>query len=250
MELNEKQIEMVGEYIQGNLKDDDLATFLQNIEENPLLQEELRIQQAIQDGIEHRNNLKLRTRFKEISEETKHPKKETKIFSLKFIRMVASVAAIMLVCFAAYTLMNQTSDVESIYASYFEPSDLTSTRSSDISEVEASAKRLYIEKKYDKALPLLNEALAINPSSNLRLAYGSALLKCNKLEEARTQFTSIIEANDPLYIDQAKWYMGLLELNNGDLGSAKTFLNQLIGDSNSDYHSEAVALLKELDKLQ
>lgn len=257
MELNEKQIERIDNFLQGRLSGDELLTFESELEENTLLKEELAIRKAIQDGIEHKNNVALRARLNKISEETKSETKEetkltpknTKVVSINYFRYIASIAAIGLLCFFAYNLLDGGADTDTLYASYFEPAELTITRSTDIETEMVDLKEFYNTKKYDKALPLFQSLINENQTSNFKLAYGSTLLKCNKLAEAKSQFQSIINANDPLYADQARWYLGLVELKSGNVDACKSYLNDLASDTGSDNHDQAKALLQELSDL-
>ncbi len=251
MEPNEKNRELVGLYLQGRLEGEGLSSFLKAVQGNDALKEELNIQQAILEGIEYKNNRELRTRLNKIAEESKISKTETKIFSMRFLKIMSSVAAIGLLCFAAYFLLNKTSDTDAIYAKYFEPSELTITRSTDLESDLVIVNELYNTKKYDKSLPIFKKIIAKNPtSSNLRLAYGSALLKCTKTNLAREQFTYIIDSKDPLFSDQSGWYLALLELKESNIEETKENLSFLIEDSNSDFYLEAQSLLKELEGLE
>lgn len=251
MELNEKQIESIGLYLQGSLKGTHLSDFLKELENSKAMKAELKLQSAILEGIEHKNNLELRSKFKEISKEINEAPKEAKVVKMPLIKIISSIAAISLVCLAAYFLMNTKSDTDSLYASYFEPSELTITRSTDIDADLATLKELYNTQQYDKAVPLFESVVAQNPSSsNLRLAYGNALLKCKKTSLARQQFEYIINAKDPLFIDQGRWYLALTALKEKNVDQAIEILDVLNKDANSDFHSEAQSLLNEIKDLK
>jgi len=258
MELNEKHIELVGLYLQGRLEGDELALFLKEVEQNATLKKELGVQKSIQEGLEHHNNQELRARFKKIAAEQKaskgstkeNSKENTRVIPMSMMRILASAAAILLLCLAAYFLMQPSSDSDSLFAQYFEPSELTITRSTDLDPNLVKLKELYNTKKYDEAGPLFQKILEADPSSsNLRLAYGNTLMKCKKMDLARKQFTYILEAKDPLFTDQARWFLGLLELKAGKISKAKEYFSYLINDSNADFHAEAKALVKELEEI-
>ena len=48
----------------------------------------------------------------------------------------------------------------------------------------------------------------------------------------------------------SKWYLGLLELKDGNVNKAKEYFSTLVKDPNADFHSEAKALLKELEEIK
>lgn len=249
MELNEKHIEQIGLYLQGRLKGDQLSSFLEEVKQNAALKEELDLQQTILNGIEHKQNQELRARFKKISEEVKYKEKEAKVVPMPLIKIIASIAAVCLICFAAYFVLDNSSDSETLFAKYYEPSEVTITRSTDMEADLVKAKELYHTKQYDKALPLFKNIIASNPSSaDLRLAYGNTLLNCNKLNLAREQFNYIIDSDDPLYSDQSRWYLGLLELRAGNNIKAVEVLSPLVRNADSDFHLEAKALLAEIQE--
>ena len=138
-----------------------------------------------------------------------------------------------------------------MYADYFVPSELTITRSTDLEADLVNVKELYNTNKYDQALPLFQRVIENDPTaSNLRLAYGNALMKCNRLNEARAQFDYILNANDPLYSDQSRWYLGLLDLKEGKTDSAISNFNILAGNPNADFSTEANLILEALEGLK
>ena len=241
-------MDLIGAYLQGRLKGDALTQFLSEVESNPTLKKELELQQAIQDGIEFHHNQQLRKRFEKIKQEAGAPQ-QPKIRYLRFVRIAASTAAVIILCFAAYTFFFPSENHMSIYANYFEPAQLSITRSTDIDAQLAELKELYNTKQYEKALPLFESVLDKEPTSNLRLAYGSALLNSKNITEAKSQFESILKANDPLYSDTSRWYLALLELRQGNIDAAKSHLQDLVSDESSDYHEEAKQLIEDLDKL-
>ncbi|MEM9548902.1 MAG: hypothetical protein AAGA77_23150 [Bacteroidota bacterium] len=251
MGLEEKHIDQIDAYLQGQLKGDELSSFLKEVAENEELRRELDIQKAIQEGIEHKNNQDVRNRLNQISAEFDSPEKEAKVVSVGWGRIVSSIAAVLLLCFAAYFLFDRTSDTGAIYAKHFHPSELTITRSTDVDAELVILKELYNTQNYENALPLFEQVINADPSaSNLRLAYGNALMKCMKMDLASAQFEYIITIKDPLYIDQARWYLALVELNEGNLVDCRALLQRLGGDTESDYHSEALRLLDELKNVE
>ena len=249
MDQEEKHIDLVGQYLRGSLEGEELSSFLKELEENDVLKKELKIQQAIADGIEHQSNLEVRKKLQAIADENKKP--GASIFSLPIFKIVSGIAAVVVLCLAAYFLLNPSQNGQSIYADYFQPSDLTITRSTDIESDLVLVTELYNTKKYDQALPLFKKVLENDPLDiNLQLAYSSTLMKCNKNSEAREVLSAILVSNDPLYSDQARWNLALLDVKTGNIGNAKESLNALADDEKSDYFSEAREVLEKLNSLE
>ena len=250
MDQEEKHIDLVGKYLRGSLAGEELSSFLKELEENEALKEELKIQQAIAEGIEHQSNLEVRKKLQAIAAEENN-KPGTSIFSMPIFKLVSGIAAVAVLCFAAYFLLNPSQNEQSIYADYFQPSELTITRSTDNESDVVLVTELYNTKKYDQALPLFEKVLESDPqNTNLQLAYSSALMKCNKNTEAREVLNNIINSNNPLFIDEARWILALLDVKTGNINSAKENLNLLAGDEKSYNFSEAREVLEKLNSIE
>lgn len=135
-----------------------------------------------------------------------------------------------------------------IYAEYYEPYNLNfGTRSTDTEQQLADAGTLYKAGKYAEALPIFESVLVQNPTeSKARLAAGICHLELGKNGEALATFKPLIDADDPLFSEQALWYSALATIKNGDMGSAKQLLEKFTANEESQFHEKAVDILKEL----
>ena len=81
-------------------------------------------------------------------------------------------------------------------------------------------------------MPVFLELLKEEPdNAEVQLAIGICQLELEQFENASQTFTSV---NNPLYKDQAQWYMAMTFLKQSDLTSARTIL-ELIEKGDFNY---------------
>jgi len=67
-----------------------------------------------------------------------------------------------------------------------------------------------------------------------------------KYQKAKTSFDNIISDKDNLFIEQAKWYLGMCYLKTENTEKAENVLKEIIKEE-SYYKDVAVKVLKDLD---
>ena len=246
MKINRDQQESIDRFLQGQLEGDNLDDFLKEIKTNPAMAKELQIQQDMAQGIEFHGNRQLRQRFRKISAEVKNNTGKTKNNKGRIIKFILAAAVIiLLVCF---NLFFQKPASEKLFAQFYEPSVLSITRNGDADNQLAQAEKLYNNKNYNAAIPLLQSILKTQTqNSQIQLALGNAYVNDDKPESAIQQFQSILDRNDALYADQAKWFLALTYLKTNQLEKSKGLLEELANDTGADFHEEAEDLVKFLE---
>ncbi|HEY5825573.1 MAG TPA: tetratricopeptide repeat protein, partial [Cyclobacteriaceae bacterium] len=104
--------------------------------------------------------------------------------------------------------------------------------------------RAYDQGDYAKAATLFKEALTEKEDPGILLLLGNANLVLGNVEEAQHNFLTLIKDFDDLDA-QAKLYLGLSYLKQGDSKKAKLILQEL-GDPAATYSKKAKELLNNL----
>lgn len=140
----------------------------------------------------------------------------------------ASAAAIALFVGSAVYFVATNSNVSSLdlYAQYYQPfADDIQVRNQDAASLHNSASQLYKAKKYDEALPLFKDILKGEPdNAELQIVIGICQLELEHYEQANQSFSAI---QNPLFKDQAYWYLAMNFLKQSDMENAKTILETI-----------------------
>lgn len=240
--------EKLDRYIKGQLQGTDLTDFQREINNNPMLAKEVKKHQVIAKGIEAYGNEKLKQHLKQFRagmlEESKPQKKSTG----KIIRFIIAAAAAVAFLIFMRQLWPQAATSQQLFAQSYEVYDASfSSRDTDAAIDLAQAEKLYKSKAYQQAIPLLENAVQQqSTNAQLQLALGNAYLLNEQAPKAIPLFQSIINRNDALYGDQAKWYLALTYLKLEQTANCKQLIEQLASNPEADFHQEAKALLVQL----
>lgn len=126
------------------------------------------------------------------------------------------------------------------YPNVFEPT----LRSGEVNE-RSEAFRAYEEGKYQRAVELFTKMQTGNSDPGVLLLLGNANLALGKTEEAKQNFNDLITQYDDLDL-QAKWFLSLCYLKNGETEQLRNLLKEL-GDTEISYATKAKELLKKVD---
>ena len=248
--MNKKN--QIDQYLLGTLDPIALEAFRKKLEKDTELALAVKKRRAMIGGFEELGNQKMRVHIQSVRKNmlaTKTTKlSASKSARRKFLRICWIAAASVALFFAGQYFFNKPETTDQLFQqAYLAPPFSFSTRELDGEEVTIQAEAYYKAKEYASALPLLKQLLAKHPEeSNLKIACGNAHLAIGQTEEAILHFESIIQIDDPLFSDQARWYLALSYLKKGQVSKTKELLTQLAKDSKADFHKEAVRLLGKM----
>lgn len=248
MEINSNQQAAIDRYLRGELKGSDLDNFLKQLENNPAMATALDTQEKMAQGIEHYGNRQLRKRLQNISAKVKSDQSasDTKSRKSNFRMLWMGMAAAIALLLVAYFLWPQA-NTNQLLTEYYEPAAFSISREGDNSEALARAERFYNTQQYEAAIPVLQKLLEAQPeASNLQLALGNAQFNSNNPVQAVATFQDIIDQKNPLFSDQAKWYLALTHLKLEQIEVCKNLLRELANDSEADFHQQAIDLMGRL----
>jgi tetratricopeptide (TPR) repeat protein len=178
-------------------------------------------------------------------------KRTPTIFSQKkFYYAAASMALLIATGGLIQRIASPDMDSSEVFEKYYTPYEITVTHRSGNTEVDRlllNAFEKYEEKNYEQALVLFEEVLETRKNDMaLNLYSGISYMEEEKYQKAKTSFDNIISDKDNLFIEQAKWYLGMCYLKTENTEKAEFVLKEIIKEE-SYYKDVAVKVLKDLD---
>jgi tetratricopeptide (TPR) repeat protein len=247
---------LIEKYLTKKMKQDELEWFIEEMEANPSLAEEVQMQEDIGKAILNEETLAFRAQIGNLFEKTENrkPVKSRKCKSITIpvpVRVaVASLAAFIMMGSGIYMYNNRTIPPDRLFEIYYTPYEgLTNVRSSSsqMTDILTTAMHKYENREFESAL-LLFETVLNSDSENItsRFYSGISYMETERYNVAQSTFTGIINHDDNLFIEHAEWYLGLCYLKIGhDVQARKLFTT--IADGNGYYSSNARRLMRNLE---
>jgi tetratricopeptide (TPR) repeat protein len=249
MENNIQDIEWIEHYLSPGITPEEKQQMEKRMDAEPELKLKYQKHKQLIAGIRYAH---LQDKIKQLRtlESTLPPieKKAGKEIFANFWKPLAAAAALAVVI-TSYVLINQPPKPEELYAQYFQPypNVFEPTLRGAEDEVLSSRTlgfRAYDQGDYSKAAALFKESLIEKEDPGILLLLGNANLVLGNVEEAQNNFLTLIKDFDDLDA-QAKLYLGLSYLKQGDSKKAKLILQEL-GDPAATYSKKAKELLNNL----
>ncbi len=245
-------IELIEKYLDQELSKEEQSEFESKLQAEKSFREDFEKFKLLIEGIRYsgaKSSIRSKIEHLEASlpdiEITPHNRFQ--IARAPFFKYAASFTLI-LVSVWLFRDLSLKPDHEEIFAVNFEPYLNTGNGSlrghSEARSPEQLAYAAYDSDNFVQAAPQFETLLAENDDAAMRLYLGNALLALGKIELAKEQFNMLLE-NEAGLIIQAKWYLSLCYLRNGELDQAKEILVELSQNGKS-YRSKAVNILEQL----
>ncbi len=252
MEAKINYSEFIDRYLDKNLSGPELNWFEKELDSNPELQAELKLQKELNEVLGQDDILDLREKLNVIHEMV-DPEPEGKRIKRTLSGNWAGIAAACAVILVAigFLLTNSINPVqtaEELFDQHYEPYIVpTNYRSAaEINIVFHKALVEYGNQDYQKALQLFEEVLFEDESRmDVTLLTGISNLEIENYNKANNSFQKVIDHNDNLFIEQAEWYLALCYLKTGEQEKAHIQFGKIITD-NSLYKEEAEDILNKL----
>lgn len=243
----------IEKYLDNELFGETLVRFENELKNNTELRAELKLQREVNNAIRDLDVIDLRKRLENIHqgfvEKSKKPK--TRFLYNKYMLTAASVAIILVISlFAFKALKTEDSNNEKLFAKNYTPYEMVmnSRHSTDINDISSKAIQEYLEGNYSAAIPIFLELIkldTLNMAMNFYL--GISYMEMNSLHLAESTFTTIIDHNNNLFIEQSKWYLGLCYLKMDNIVKAKKSFSEISKEKNNYYMSKAEEILKNIE---
>ncbi len=250
MENNIQDIEWIEHYLSPGITPAEKQQMERRLNAEPELKSKCQKHKQLIEGIRyaHLQDKIRQLRTLENTLPALEKKEGKEILFANFWKHLAAAAALAVVI-TSYVLINQPPKPEELYAQYFQPYPNVFEPTLRGSEDEELSKRTlgfraYDQGDYAKAAALFKESLTEKEDPGILLLLGNANLVLGNVEEAQNNFLTLIKDFDDLDA-QAKLYLGLSYLKQGDSKKAKLILQEL-GDPAATYSKKAKELLNNI----
>lgn len=234
-------------YFNGELNAQQKKEMEEQLKTDENLANEFNLYKDIEGGIRLKGNELLRQQLERIEKkvlDTNQQATTATVRRLPTLRILAIAASIALL-FGVVYFLTQPAQGPVEYAAYFEPFELdTATRGATNTSLE-SIYQLYNKKEYQAFIQEVEKRV---PDSERKMPMIMALGTAYKLQSNYSEAISYFNRarTNPLYKETASWNITIMQLENGDLGKAKTGLDSLVAKKRGPYFKLAQKLLKQI----
>ncbi len=244
------QNQQIIDYLRDKLNAEERTAFKEQLRTDEYLQKEVEALALIIKGVKKSGKDQLKSRLQKIhaTQTQMTPVAKTRRLWPRVASVAAAIA--LLIISGVFLFKSQNLSPEMAFENYYKPYELKlASRAATDNQLTLQINELYFNKKYNAALPLLEEALLADPNNaRLLLASGICHLELDELTSARSKFSTIVKSKNLRLTDKANWYLALSFLKEGKILEAKSFLNPIIKNAEADQHHEAKELLKKLEQ--
>jgi tetratricopeptide (TPR) repeat protein len=239
----------IEKYLVGEMSEDEREWFEKELSGNTSLRSEVNLRKKTdqvlkdQNVISHRNKLSgIEKNRREVNINARKTKKPSYIRYAAVIAALAVIGGVML-----FTGNKPGSDevISRFYKSYEPPA---SQRSGQIAQNAdfTLALEFYNTNDYANAALFFSKVVESDPKDMQSvLLNGVSNFEDQKFPEAKLSFTTVIDDNNNLFIETAKWYLSLCYIKTNETDKAISQLTA-IGDDDGIYSKDARKILRKL----
>jgi len=243
-------VEQIEKYLNGELTSTEFLEFEKKLENDPEIAREVLLYISVDKAISEIDIITLRKKMNEVYTQL-HNQKPIRhdLFKLKWQYLAAAASITLLVTLGVkYAgLGNLTNDeILNKYYSGYEAEGIVrgAGEIENIQYLEAIAS--YNEKDFANSEQLFAKYLETDFSDiQAHFYYGVSCFENGNIKEASKSFQLILDHNNNLYLEQAKWYLGLCYLKSYDTNKALSIFND-ISNEDSTYRDKAREIIRKL----
>jgi len=239
----------IEKYIAGEMGDEEKNWFEKELEGNDNLRREVDLRNKTEKILKNSDVISLRNKLSAIQSQRREkeelPVKKT---SPVYIRYAAVITVFVIIGSAVlFTGKQVTSDevINKYYKSYEPPAGQRSLKNSENADFSL-ALEFYNTNDFANAALFFSKVVESNPKDMQSvLMKGVSNFEDKKYPEAKQSFTTVINDNNNLFIETAKWYLALCYVKTNETDKA---VNQLEGitEEGGIYSKNAKVILRKL----
>lgn len=251
MNPNLHDIDLIQRYLDRSLTDAEKVNLEERLKNEPVLKTMYLEHQQLIKGIRYsylQNRLQQLRTLENALPQLHAEKKGKQVWLITHWKQATAIAATLAFFAIAFVWWNKQATPEELYAEHFKayPNVFEAiVRGNDEQSKRTDAFAAYEAEDYVTAATLFTELLDEKEEAGMLMLLGNCNLVLGNTTEARNQFIRLINDFDDLD-NQAKWYLGLSYLKEGDVKTAQLIFQEL---SNSEY-SYAARAKKLLNKIE
>ncbi len=231
-------------YFSNSLTAEQEVVFQKLLETDPEFRAEFEYEKNLKKAIKSHESDLLKTKLQGFERDIKA--KKTAPFNYKYLAVAASL--VLLVGWFGYNSFFGTnySNLYNTNFSEYPNTVYTITRGDDENTLEREAFVAYETKNYETAIEKFNALSETTAHNYIPFYKAQAHLGLENIDDAKTLFTEIVEADNSGFVAESTWYLALIAIKNKNKAEAKIHLENLIANYNYN-QAKAKALLEELN---
>lgn len=236
-------------YIAGEMGEEERKWFEREVNGNENLRAEIELRRKTDLLLKDQGSISLRNKLSEIEKRRKTTVTSTgKARGTVYIRYAAILTAVLVVgSILLYKGKNSGSD--ELLSRYYKPYEPPASQRSGQTALNADftlALEFYNTSDYANAALFFSKVVESNPKDmQAVLMNGVSNFEDKKYPEAKSSFTTVIDDNNNLFIETAKWYLALCYIKTGENDKAISQLKSVMDDGGT-YSKDAGKILKRL----
>ncbi len=234
MNLEEKYT-LIEKYLAEEMQGEELENFEAQLQTDVELKEELMLHRQLAETLKGEKVHELRSVLNEVDKDWKAPSKKDSAKIVKFnFRRILTIAAVLVLLIVGYQwFTNNNLSSEELYTSNFEPYPmLLNQRSVEENTVNSitfnNAITFYNKNQFMEAEAAFDKLLQTQPDNiSYQFYQANIFLASQNATDAIPIFQKIIAENNPLFGEQARWYLSLAYLQLGQKENARALLEKI-----------------------
>lgn len=238
MEASEDYTVLFDQYLKGELTKTEVTEFEDRLGSDEDFMKQFSLHKETLEGIELHFDQELKSKLQAVEYEVSQQPTSSG-FGIWW--RVAAVISIVLVSILWF--YNQQGGTDEAFQAFYKPyPNIVNPSSRGLNDESDSWSAAYNTGNYMLAMSAIEKELQQKPGNlDLLFYHGQSALATNQLSQASRQFQAVINRDSSRYTGPAIWYLSLIELKQGDIDSAKDYLDRLIF-GHPDYKSKAEEL--------
>jgi len=252
-----RHTDRIQKYLDGNLSEEELKKFKEDLQKDPELVEELDLHRSLNEVVtshdENRFRKKLNEAYKvykiDVSPDAgvKQPFRKSSL--IKYLSYSGAVVFIAAIVFTLQTFHKQSNEV--IFDEYLIPyaKELNSRNFSENDGIGSTLMQginLYLQNDFSEASKVFISVLNENPdNTDARFYNGLCYIYLNDFRNAITSFDFVLRQPYNYYQEYARWYLAMCYIGTNSNPTARSILMEIASD-NGYFSVKAKKVLRKL----
>ncbi|NND32163.1 MAG: hypothetical protein HKN76_06185 [Saprospiraceae bacterium] len=232
---------LIQRYLDNQLSDKEMSEFELRVKGDPALAKEIEELKSLDLAFESVGAETFRSELQSWESEREKPGKTISL------RTILSIAASFIILITASILILQPAEYsnQELYAEYYVPyPNLITARDGAVDLTLEQGMEAYTAGNHGEAIRFLTTYL--NDGGEDKGAKLYLAITLMQIDEDKLASAHLMEMlTDPLYGQQAQWYLGLLRLKNNDETQTVEIFQQISGEANHYRQQEAKEIIKK-----
>lgn len=250
MQQLNKLTELIEKYLNGELTKAEHQEFERRLETDADFAREVLMHINIDKALSEVDVIELRKKMTDINGELKlHRKFRHELFSAKWQYLAVAASITLIVTFGAKYINNGPVSNETLISKYYTPYEAEGISRSAQSQTEkllSDALVSYSNKDYESAVNKFLAYFQLDYTNiQAHFYYAISCFETNRISEAKKSFQLVIDHQNNLYVEQAKWYLGLCYLKTFETNQALAVFTEIVNED-STYSEKAKEIIRKL----